>query len=45
MSKSQAAAVVQPNPDGSVAIQYVPKLSGAHDLAVSYNDIPVSGKS
>jgi len=43
MSKSQAPAVVSPNPDGSVSIQYVPKQSGAHDLSVNYNDIPVSG--
>jgi len=44
MSKSQAAASVHPNPDGSVAIQYVPKQSGAHDLTVNYNDIPVAGE-
>ena len=44
MSKSQAAATVSPNPDGSVSVQYVPKQSGAHDLSVLYNDIPVAGK-
>ena len=45
MPKSQAGAVVFPNPDGTVAIQYIPKESGSHDLAVSYNDIPVAGQS
>jgi len=45
MSKSQASAVIHPNPDGSVAIQYVPKQNGAHDLSVNCNDIPVAGKS
>jgi len=45
MSKSQAAASVHPNPDGSVSVQYVPKQSGAHDLSVMFNDIPVAGKS
>jgi len=45
MSKSQASATVHPNPDGTVSVQYVPKESGAHDLNVTYNDIPVAGKS
>jgi len=44
MSKSQSTASVHPNPDGSVAIQYVPKQSGAHDFTVNYNDIPVAGE-
>jgi len=43
MAKSQASPLVIPNPDGSVAVQYVPKQSGAHDLNVSYNEIPVAG--
>ena len=45
MSKSQPPACVHPNPDGTVSVQYMPKESGIHDINVSYNDIPVHGKS
>jgi len=43
MSKSQPAAVVHPNSDGTVSIQYQPKQSGAHDLNLICNDVPVAG--
>lgn len=40
---SRPSAEVKANSNGTVAIQYVPTQSGAHDLAIMYNDHPVSG--
>jgi filamin len=40
---SRSSAEVKANTNGTVSIQYVPTQSGAHDLAITYNDNPVPG--
>lgn len=39
------APEIHTNKDGSVTIQYVPKQSGVHELNLTYNEQPVSGRT